>query len=129
LSLPPNSFGSSPAGKKRFYHQLARQITKMDHGFALIAYLNADAVGCISGHLYDKPESINSPVGIVYNLWVEPEVRRQGLASLLAQEAESRLRELGARSFQVAWREDPTAENFWRKRGYQAYETMAGKHA
>ncbi|WP_317929978.1 GNAT family N-acetyltransferase [Halioxenophilus sp. WMMB6] len=128
-SLPPTAFGSSPSGKKKLYQKLARQLTSMDHGFALMAWREKQPVACVCGHIYDKDESINTPVGILYNLWVEPDARRQQLATQLVDEAEVRLRSLGAKSFQVAWRNDPTAESFWRRRGYQGYETMAGKHS
>lgn len=127
ISLPATVFESSPAGKKKFYQKLARQITRMEHGFALIARHKKEPAGCICAHLYDKPESTRTPVGIVYNLWVEPPMRRQGLATALAAEAETRLQQLGAQGMQVAWRQDPTAEHFWRSRGYAAYETLAGK--
>lgn len=99
----------------------------MDHGFALLGWLDDQIVATISGHLYDKPEALNTPVGILYNLWVEPHARRKGLATMLADEAEQRLKTIGARSLQVAWREDDTAEAFWRQRGFGAYETLAGK--
>ncbi|BFM05910.1 hypothetical protein GCM10025791_21660 [Halioxenophilus aromaticivorans] len=129
LSLPENPFGASPSGKKKFYAQLARQLTKMDHGFALIGWHGKQAAGTICAHLYDKIESTYSPVGIIYNLWIDPQFRRQGLASQLATAAEEYLHEIGARSFQVAWRNDPTAEYFWNSRGYAAYETLGAKVA
>ena len=126
-SLPPTVFGSSAAGKKKLQQRLARQITAMQHGFALLTWHDKQAVACISAHVYDKPEALNTPVGIIYNLWVEEEFRRRGLASKLVKEAESRLRQLGALSFQVAWRNDPTAAAFWQRLGYQDYEVLAGK--
>lgn len=101
----------------------------MDHGFALLAWADKQAAGTICAHLYDKTESAHSPVGIIYNLWVDAPYRRQGLATQLAAAAEEYLHEIGARSFQVAWRQDATAEYFWRSRGYSAYETLGGKLA
>lgn len=127
LSLPETSFPPFPAGKKKFYLQLAKQLTRMDHGFALIAWRNDEAVGCICSHLYDKPESTTTPIGVMYNLWVEPSARRRGLATMLAQKAEELSHEIGAQGMQVSWRNDPVAEYFWRSRGYHAYETLAGK--
>lgn len=126
-SLPDTSFPSFAAGKNKFYQQLAKQLTRMEHGFALIAWREDQALGCICGHLYDKPESTVTPIGVIYNLWVEPSARRLGVASMLATEAEIQLRALGAKGLQVSWRQDPVAEYFWRSQGFAAYETLAGK--
>ncbi len=101
----------------------------MEHGFALLAWQNQQAIACICGHIYDKPESTHSPVGIIYNLWVEPEGRRRGLATQLVKNTEIKLKEVGAKSFQVAWRNDPIAEQFWQSLGYGGYEILGGKLA
>jgi GNAT superfamily N-acetyltransferase len=125
--LPETLFGSAERGKKKLHQRLARQLTTVDFGFALIAWCDNQPAGCVAAHLFDKPESTRTPVGILYNLWVEADFRRRGLASQLADQAEAMLFDLGAKSLQVAWRVTGPGQQFWEGRGFASYEVMAAK--
>ena len=57
--------------------------------------------------------------GNMYRLAVVPEERRNGIARLLVEAGEERLRELGAhRVSALAWRDDAPAFGLWEAAGY-----------
>ena len=126
-SQPSSSISGFTAERAHFHQQLAEQLTSQTTAIALIAWQKQTAVASICGHLHQNPQLTHSPLGIIYNLWVEPNQRRKGIAQSLVQQVEEVLQQQGAKSLQVAWRQDKTAEQFWQKLGYLAVETIAAK--
>lgn len=70
---------------------------------------------------YSQPNS-----GVIFNLWVFPDARGLGHGQILVAEAKKWLRSQGATSIQAGWHPGNTqADRFWRKQGFEAYETIA----
>ncbi len=126
-ALPPSPLDALSDKRAAFNRQLAEQLTGSTRGAALIGYLEQQAVGVICGHLHENPQLRQPIVGVVYNLWVEPASRRQGLGNALADRIEAELKQLGAQNIQVAWRQDAAAAAFWQQRGFIPFETIAAK--
>ncbi len=127
-SLPPTPFIANYKYRKEFHQALAQQIGSNINSVTLISCLDDMIIGCACGYLYEKPEALNSPVGLIHNVWIEPEFRRKGIAKQLISALEQELAERGAKSHQVSWRDVPTAQAFWRSMGYAPYETVAAKN-
>lgn len=70
---------------------------------------------------FSQPDS-----GVLFNLWLIPEARGKGYGELLVQKAKEWLRAQGATSVQAGWHpSNLSADRFWKKQGFQAYETIA----
>ncbi|GAB2190354.1 GNAT family N-acetyltransferase [Sessilibacter sp. MAH2] len=127
VSLPETPFIANMDYRQEFHEALAEQIESNKATLTLVAAVNELIVGCVCGYVYEKPEAINTPVGLIHNLWVEPEYRRKGVATQLVQSIEADLINSGAKSFQVAWRHTDDARRFWQKMGFIAYEAVSAK--
>ncbi|GLS25881.1 GNAT family N-acetyltransferase [Marinibactrum halimedae] len=150
--LPESVFPSNQAAQKERLQSLAEHVTSSSASVALLAIssvrnkrkgeqtkvgsrnLDEAVIGCIAGHIHDRPEFDTSPLGILYNLWVSAEFRRQGVGRTLVLALENQLREKGAKALQVAWRHSErenisseAAAAFWQRLGYLHYESIAGK--
>lgn len=69
---------------------------------------------------YEKPES-----AVLFNLWVDPLFRRNGVATLLYQHARAWLEERDIQSVQAGWHPGNTAsDQFWRQLGFRSYEVI-----
>ena len=56
---------------------------------------------------------------IVHHLCIDPELRRQGVASMLVQRAEEALREEGiTKVFGLVFKDNDAANGFWEEQGY-----------
>jgi ribosomal protein S18 acetylase RimI-like enzyme len=126
-SLPPTPFIPDHKYRREFHQALAQQIGSNISSITLVSCLGNMIIGCACGYLYEKPESLNSPVGLIHNVWVEPEFRRKGIARQLISVLEQELAERGAKSHQVSWRNVTAAQLFWQSLGYCSYETVAAK--
>ena len=64
--------------------------------------------------------------GVLFNLWLIPEARGKGYGEILVLKAKEWLRFQGATSVQAGWHpSNLSADRFWTKQGFQAYETIA----
>ena len=90
-----------------------RRLLRHDPGSLLVAELDGRLVGTVvSG--WDGWR------GSIYRLVVHPRHRRQGLASELLSEAESRLSKVGAKRIQaIVVASDHGATGFWRTSGWE----------
>ena len=94
----------------------------------LVAMDEKYLTGTITGHLYQRPGVKLSSVGVIYSLWVEPKFRHHGIGQELLSSIERHLQLMGAQAFQVGWdTSNHLAAEWWMRRGYQAYETIASK--
>lgn len=71
---------------------------------------------------YLKPNS-----AVIYNLWVNEDNRRQGVATALLEQAEAWLATQQVTSAQVGHHPDSRAHAFWKSHGYTPYELIAAK--
>ncbi|WP_067868376.1 GNAT family N-acetyltransferase [Neptuniibacter marinus] len=70
---------------------------------------------------YDQPKS-----GVLFNLWVNPLMRRHQIGTTLVKYAKEWLLVQGATSMQVGWHLDNSiAASFWLKQGFRQYECIA----
>jgi ribosomal protein S18 acetylase RimI-like enzyme len=122
-------FGGDSADKHQHAEKILQHTIRSANAAVLIASSTEhDIAGTISGHVFDKP-GVNLPkVGVIYSLWVDEKYRCQGTGQQLLTELESALMAKGAQAFQVGWDTGNTiAEQWWQKRGYASYETIASK--
>lgn len=69
---------------------------------------------------YSEPSS-----SVIFNLWVKPESRNQGVAQALLSVAKNWLKEQNVTSVQAGWHpQNSAAERFWKQQGFGAYETI-----
>ncbi|WP_415903865.1 GNAT family N-acetyltransferase [Neptuniibacter sp. QD48_55] len=69
---------------------------------------------------YTQPNS-----SVLFNLWVEPDLRRKGIGQALVVEAKQWLKAQGVTSVQAGWHPgNPEADDFWLKQGFSPYETI-----
>lgn len=113
-------------------HERSRSLVEhsitSETALALIAEQDGKTVATLSAYVYEKPAVVLPSVAVIYCVWVEPEVRRLGLASRLLEQAGTDLRALGAQSLQVAWDSDnAVAARFWQAQGFEPYEVIASK--
>ncbi len=122
-------FGGDSEDKPFHAEQLLKQTLISPLAIVLLAHdTNRKIVGTISGHVFDKPAVNISKIGVIYSLWVHQEYRQQGIGQQLLDTLEKQLQEKGARAFQVGWdTSNQLAEQWWKKRGYNPYETIASK--
>ncbi|WP_027859055.1 GNAT family N-acetyltransferase [Marinobacterium jannaschii] len=127
--LEKSAFGEvDEAATLQQYQRMISQTLDSDNAAILIAESESQVVATLACFLSQKPGYTRSDSGILYNLWVEPEERRQQTATHLLSEAQRWLKQRGAASAQVAWHPANTlADNFWRKHGYRPYETIAAR--
>ena len=110
------------------YQRMISQTLSSESATILIAEKNGETVGTLACFLSQKPGYTRPDSGILYNLWVEPEMRRQQVATQLLSEAQRWLSHKGADSAQVAWHPaNPLADAFWRRHGYSPYEVIAAR--
>ncbi|MCP4597851.1 GNAT family N-acetyltransferase [Neptuniibacter sp.] len=83
-------------------------------------------IGTISAVLNQQAGFENPISGVIFNLWIEPDYRRLGIASQLVEQAKRWLANKEATSVQVGWHPDnQAADHFWKKQGFRNYEVIA----
>ncbi len=121
-------FGGDSHDKPDQAHQLIKHALRSDKALVLVATIDDDIVGTISGHVFDKPAVNLTCVGVIYSLWVNEDHRSQGIGGSLLSTLETGLKHKGAKALQVGWdTANHHAELWWQKRGYSPYETIASK--
>lgn len=126
-ALPAHPLHFCANERATFHHSLAQQITSSHSAVALLLEDDGKPVGTVCGHIHTNPQFTLSPVGIIYNLWVDTAYQKQGHGMALVKQVEQVLKTRGAKSLQVAWRHQHTAAAFWQKAGYTPLETVACK--
>lgn len=87
---------------------------------------NGQCLGTISVVLniqqgFSRPDS-----GVIFNLWVDPEQRRNGIGSLLVAKTKLWLKGQGISSVQAGWNpNNKSADRFWTQQGFCAFELLA----
>lgn len=123
-------FGGDSHGKVSHIEQLLQHTIGSTNAVVLVACTDNKIIATISGHVFDKPAVKLTTVGVIYSLWVDEAYRCQGVGQNLLDHLEHELIEKGALAFQVGWdTSNTTAEQWWQKRGYAPYETIASKVA
>lgn len=70
---------------------------------------------------YEYPDS-----AVLFNLWVDPSMRRKKIGTVLVDHAKQWLAAQGVTSVQVGWHPDNSAAAlFWCKHGFRQYESIA----
>lgn len=126
-------FGGDTKDKQTRAKEFIEHAIKSPSAIILIACESSSQgkkiIGTITGHLYERPGVTLSSVGVIYSLWVNKVDRRQGIGQLLLDSIEQRLISLGAQAFQVGWdTANQQASDWWQKRGFKSYETIASKN-
>jgi ribosomal protein S18 acetylase RimI-like enzyme len=121
-------FGGDTDSKQQRARDIIAHAISSPTAHVLTAIDGDNIIGTITGHLYQRPVVKLSSVGVVYSLWVSPGYRKQGIGQSLLSAIEYKLTFMGAEAFQVGWdTENHYAAEWWQKRGYRAYETIASK--
>ena len=123
-------FGGDTDSKQERAQEIICHAINSPTAHVLVAIDGSTIIGTITGHLYQRPAVRLSSVGVIYSLWVSPDYRQQGIGQALLDAIEQQLTFMGADAFQVAWDNgNPYAAQWWQKRGYLPYETIASKQA
>ncbi|MEM8699588.1 MAG: GNAT family N-acetyltransferase [Pseudomonadota bacterium] len=98
----------------------------------LIAEIDAVPAGWLFFAVYEEEEKITPEEtrasGSISALWVEPEFRRQGIASALIAEAEARMRDAGLKRVEIgAIVSNRRAIDLYRRLGFSDYQLSLGK--
>ncbi len=126
---PTRPFGGDTASKIERAKDIISHAIQSSGAHILVAKSNQEIIGTITGHLYERPAVQLSSVGVIYSLWVSPDCRRQGIGQALVDAIEQHLILMGAQAFQVGWDTvNEYAGEWWQKRGYNPYETIASKN-
>jgi ribosomal protein S18 acetylase RimI-like enzyme len=122
-------FGGDSEDKPQHAEKILQHTINSSNAAVLVATTTEYAIiGTISGHVFEKPGVSLAKVGVIYSLWVDEEHRLQGTGQQLLTHLENALIDKGAQAFQVGWDTgNTTAEQWWQKRGYAPYETIASK--
>ena len=92
----------------------------ISHSAAIV--LVAEQNGCIVGSVIGTFDGWR---GNIYRLAVDPDCRRQGLASKLVREVDNRLANMGVKRITALVEKDhPWAVGFWNAQGYQHDQTI-----
>jgi ribosomal protein S18 acetylase RimI-like enzyme len=124
-------FGGDSQDKIAHAETVLKHAIGSAHAVVLVATTEeGEIIGTISGHVFEKPGVNISNVGVIYSLWIESDYRCQGIGQQLLSKVENALMVKGAQAFQVGWDTgNSIAKNWWQKRGYASYETIASKLA
>ena len=125
---PHQPFGDIAIEKRQRAQELIKHAIDSTDALVFIATTAQEIIGTISGHIYQRPASERSQVGVIYSLWVNQGQRRQGVGQALLSHIEQHLHGMGAQALQVGWdTQNTVAIEWWHKRGYAPYETIACK--
>lgn len=107
----------------------ARERVSSDQAVALVAWLDEQRVGCLLADVRKPDRGFRErPVGHISVVWVEPGVRRAGVARELVSRAERELFALGMDLVQLNYfvgnRE---ARGTWERLGYEPFSIYATK--
>ena len=125
----PRPFGGDNMPVK--YEQIKKMVRHtmtLKNACLFKACISNEIVGTISGHVYERPTANLSTIGVIYSLWVKGDFRQQGIGKSLLKYIEHELNNKGAKALQVGWEtSNSRAGEWWKKRGYLPYETIASK--
>lgn len=89
-------FGAIPGGAEKYHGWLSRLVDS-DDGVFLVAERDGRLVGFTIGMMQNDARIYRvQHIGFVHDLWVEEDVRRQGIARQLVSKAIARFQALGA---------------------------------
>jgi len=124
----PRPFGGDTFDKAEHAKKIITHALDSAQAVLLVCTYNDSLIGTISGHVFEKPAVKLNPIGVIYSLWVDTAHRNQGVGQYLLNTLETSLKDLGAQAIQVGWDSaNRSAEQWWQRRGYQAYEIIASK--
>ena len=96
----------------------------------LIEESDGAIAGCLLGHIAETsfPPAGLGDVGHVSLVWVEPQLRGQGIAKRLVDHAQSAFREAGVELMELSWLASNTsAAQVWQRLGFVPFRTFAYK--
>ena len=124
----PRPFGGDTADKPQHAKRIIEHSLQSAQAVLLVCTYDNTIMATITGHLFEKPAVKLNPIGVIYSLWVDSAHRNQGVGQYLLNTLETSLKDLGAQAIQVGWDSaNRSAEQWWQRRGYQAYEIIASK--
>ncbi|MEB3851927.1 MAG: GNAT family N-acetyltransferase [Desulfurococcales archaeon] len=105
--------------------ELARNAVESEREILLVAEENGEVVGVARAVLEENPMLEASPLAVLKELYVKPEYRRRGIASLLVEEAFRALQEAGARALAAEFpAQNRVAKSFYEKLGFRAFRSV-----
>lgn len=126
--LTETPFEDDQASKVQRARDIIAHAISSPTAHVLVAEVDGEVVGTVTGHIYQRPVVKNAAIGVIYSLWVAPEHRQQGIGQSLVDTIEQQLILMGADAFQVGWDTcNHYAASWWQSRGYKPYETIASK--
>ena len=88
-------------------------------------------MGCILGlvEFNMNPFTVHTTHGVIQLVWVEPQHRKDGLASQLLQYMETTFKELNIDYMEISYADgNKEAEAFWNKQGYRSISHKSRKY-
>lgn len=128
-SYPPAAFGKpdEDAQRDKLTHMLEQSLDSRI-ALILVATLNKQPVGTLSIYLSERRGYEYSKTGYLISVWVNEDLRRQGIARDMLNMAREWARHQGAQSLQVGWHPaNPKASAFWQSQGFSGYEIIGAQ--
>ncbi len=123
---PP--FGGTQPNHIAHQQQIIERTIDAPQGNVWMSCWQGNDVGTISAHIFERPQVRQSHIGVIYGLWVEPEHRRNGIASALLETVRLYCHSQSVDALQVAWDHcNKDAAAFWQKQGFAPYEVIASQ--
>lgn len=129
LELPLNHslpFGPPDSDQlKLVLNQTLNKCLTREDAAVFLAELDQKPRATIAVILNTQTGYANSASAVLFNLWVEPQFRQEGIGRKLVATAKDWAASKGAQSIQAGWHpENQCADRFWKQMGFKSYEVI-----